>query len=81
MTKPSKQAISRFSEAVIDDLHRIRFNKALTDQEYDQSLINIETFIAIALRVFSKTNISKLQSEFRTVEIAARMAGKPVLDT
>lgn len=80
MTKPSKQAIQKLSEDIVDDLHKIRYDKTLSQSDFDQAMANIDTFIAIALRVFSKTNISKLQSEFRTVEIAARMSGKPVLD-
>jgi hypothetical protein len=41
----------------------------------DTALCEVETFIAIALRVFSKTNPSKLRSESRNVEIQARMDG------
>lgn len=80
MTKPSKQSIQKLSEDIIDDLHKIRYDRSLPQSDFDQAMANIDTFIAIALRVFSKTNISKLKSEFRTVEIAARMAGKIVLD-
>lgn len=45
----------------------------------DHALCAVETFCAIALRVFRKTNPSKLRSEAMTVEIGARMSGKPVL--
>lgn len=45
----------------------------------DSALCAIETFAAVALRVFRKTNPSKLRSEARTVEIGARLSGKPVL--
>lgn len=46
----------------------------------DHAMCAIETFAAVALRVFRKTNPSKLRSEARTVEIGARLAGKPVLE-
>lgn len=45
----------------------------------DNALCAVETFAAVALRVFRKTNPSKLRSEARTVEIGARLAGLQVL--
>lgn len=45
----------------------------------DTALCSVETFIVIALRVFAKTNPSKLRSETRTVEIKARLDGIPVV--
>ena len=45
----------------------------------DTALCSIETFCAVALRVMRKTNPSKVRSEARTVEIAARIAGVPVI--
>lgn len=47
----------------------------------DVHLASIETFAVIALRVFRKTNPSKIRSEARTVEIKARMDGIPVMTT
>lgn len=47
--------------------------------EVDTALCSVETFIVIALRVFAKTNPSKLRSETRTVEIKARLDGIPVI--
>lgn len=46
----------------------------------DIAIASVETFAVIALRVFRKTNPSKLRSEARTVEIRARMDGIPVQD-
>ncbi len=46
----------------------------------DTAMCEIETFCAIALRVFRKTNPSKLRSETRTVELQARLDGIPVID-
>lgn len=45
----------------------------------DTALCSVETFIVVALRVFAKTNPSKLRSETRTVEIKARIDGIPVV--
>lgn len=44
----------------------------------DIALATLETFATLALRVMKKTNPSRIVSEFRTVEIAARMNGTPV---
>ena len=45
----------------------------------DTALCSVETFIVVALRVFAKTNPSKLRSEVRTVELKARLDGIPVV--
>lgn len=50
----------------------------MEDSAEDTALCAVETFVAVALRVFSKTNPSKLRSESRNVEIQARMDGIPV---
>lgn len=47
------------------------------DSPEDYALCIIETFIDLSLRVMNKTNPSKIRSEARTVEIKARLAGKP----
>lgn len=55
--------------------------KAKDDSPEDLALATLETFTILALRVMKKTNPSKIVSEFRTVEIKARMDGVPVLTT
>ena len=45
----------------------------ITAEEYD-AMASVETFCAIAFRVFSKTNPSKLRSEMVNVELQARLA-------
>lgn len=45
----------------------------------DDAMCAVETFCAVALRVMRKTNPSKLRDEARTVEIKARLDGKPVV--
>ena len=52
---------------------------AKDDTPEDIALATLETFTILALRVMKKTNPSKIVSEFRTVEIKARMNGLPVL--
>lgn len=49
------------------------------DTPEDVALCSVECFVAVALRVMKKTNPSKVRSCARTVEIQARMDGKPVL--
>lgn len=46
----------------------------------DEALAAVETTLVIALRVFRKTNPSKIRDEARTVEIKARMDGRQVLE-
>lgn len=56
---------------IIPDIERVRAHVLATGNEATQeSLATIETFVAVALRVFAKTNPSKLRSEARTVEIS-----------
>jgi hypothetical protein len=47
--------------------------------EQETALNEIETFCAIAIRVFRKTNPSKLRSESRNVEVQAYLDGVPVI--
>ena len=61
------------------DLERVREHVLLeAPEDVREALAGVETFCAIALRVFAKTNPSKLRSEAMTVEIAARLHGRPV---
>ena len=48
--------------------------------ETETRMCEVETFCAIAIRVFRKTNASKIRDEARTVEIYARMHGIPVVE-
>ena len=48
---------------------------------YDEAAwAEVETFIAISLRIMSKTNPSKVRDAAMAVEIQARMKGIDVLD-
>lgn len=49
------------------------------DNELEAAMAEVQTFCAVAIRVFAKTNPSKIRSEAMTVEIAHRLAGRPVI--
>lgn len=53
--------------------------KPVDDTDEGTALCTLECFVAVALRVMKKTNPSKVRDCARTVEIQARMDGKPVL--
>lgn len=80
MTKPTREVINEMKESLMADLALARSQVNLNDPATDRAWAGIETFCNIALRVFSKTNASKIRSEAMTVEIAARMAGRQVFD-
>ncbi len=84
MPHMNKQAIAMMRETVIKSAQTIRDNlvasKLMDHPEIDNAWAELETYMAMSLRVIAKTNPSKVASEYRTVEISARMAGNPVLD-
>ena len=47
--------------------------RPIASQADEHAWAEVETFIAIALKVFAKTNPSKLRDAARTVEIHARI--------
>lgn len=63
------------AEAIIADLQVVRAAVGDTDE-----MAGIESFVAIALRVFAQTNPSKLREVMRLVEIQARIDGREVID-
>lgn len=76
MTKPTKATVKAASEDVIRVLARLRAQSNGSEHDWAQ----LETFVAISLRVMSKTNFSKLRAETVTVELSARLAGRQVFD-
>jgi hypothetical protein len=78
--RPSKATILAARESLMQALKQVRQRLPLHDPAIDAAWAQIETFCAISLRVMAKTNMSKLIDETRTVEISARLAGRPVLD-
>lgn len=81
MTRAAAQ-VAVMERQLIDAFKVIRRGlEAADDTPEDLALATLETFTTLALRVMKKTNPSKIVSEFRTVEIKARMDGIPVLTT
>lgn len=81
MTRAAAQ-VAVMEGQLIDAFKVIRAGLAAPDDSReDIALATLETFVILALRVMKKTNPSKIVSEFRTVEIKARMDGIPVLTT
>lgn len=81
MTKPTKAHMLETREKVLGALSVVRQHVPRTvTPEFDQAWLEIETFIAVAMRVLAKANTSKLRTETITVERAARLAGRVVFD-
>lgn len=76
---PTKAQVLEQREGVIRALATLRGTLPRTAAQ-EAALIELETFCAVACRVMAKTNVSKLIDETRTVEIAARLAGRVVFD-
>ena len=88
MSKPTKQQMTDTREGVLRSLFLVRENLDLLtsrlgthrNKELDMAWAEIESFIAVAFRVFAKTNTSKLRSETTNIELAARLSGRVVFD-
>lgn len=77
---PTKQAIEQMTTDHVAELKRISDLVEKHGSDEDKlALAHLETLFSISLRLFAQTNVSKLREVFRTVEIAARMAGKEVI--
>ena len=77
--------INEISADLLQDLETIK--RALTagwtrpmPELAEPALARLETFAAIALRVMSHTNPSKIRDAARTLEIMARIKGIEVID-
>ena len=77
MSRPTREAIAGMTHAIMQDLAVIRDE---LDGRADEARAGIETFVAIALRVFAQTNPSKLREVMRLEEIKARMDGREVIE-
>lgn len=71
--------VHEIREDITAALSIIRPQLNLTDPTTESAWAEIETFVAVAVAVFAKTNPSKIKSEAMTVEIHARMDGKECL--
>lgn len=78
MTRSSRVDVDALDDDVTHAMAIIRDRlQPQDDTREDAAICAVEMFVAIALRVMRKTNQSKLRSEAMTVEIQARMDGKP----
>lgn len=73
--RTTAEAINAMKEQVLADLQTVR-----TVSPPEEAMASLETFVAIALRVFTKTNASKIKEAMQIVEIQARMDGKVVYE-
>jgi hypothetical protein len=80
MTKTTREAIDAMTESVLGDLAVVWTLAGDASAAQLEALAGIETFIAIGLRVFAKTNPGKLRDVMRTVEIVAWMRGAEVIE-
>ena len=64
----AKDSIRAMQELALDDLAEVRSMVGET-----QAMVSVETFIALAFRIFAQTNPSKLKEEMRIMEIRARL--------
>ena len=71
--------VHEIREDIVAALTIIRPQLNLTDPATEAAWAEIETFVAVALAVFARTNPSKIRSEAMTVEIHARMDGRECL--
>lgn len=71
--------VREIREDIVAALDHIRPQLNLSDLENESAWAEIETFVAVAIAVFARTNPSKIKSEAMTVEIHARMDGKECL--
>lgn len=85
-SKPRRRdpaAVEAMKETVLADLAKVRAalvaDRTLNEAE-GEALASVETFVAIALRVMSTVNASKIKDAMMVVEIQARMDGRYVFE-
>jgi hypothetical protein len=76
----SARARTDTTEIASDIVAAVNRLRPVASQADESAWAEVETFIAIALKVFAKTNPSKLRDAARTVEIHARMNNIECLD-
>ncbi len=69
-TARARTDTSEIAAGIVAAVNRLR---PVASQADESAWSEVETFIAIALKVFAKTNPSKLRDAARTVEIHARI--------
>jgi hypothetical protein len=68
---------SQIAADIIAAVERLRPVASAADEE---AWAEVETFVAVALKVMSRTNPSKVRDAARTIEIHARLNGIECLD-
>jgi hypothetical protein len=77
MTARARTDTTEIAADIVAAVNRLR---PVASQADESAWAEVETFIAIALKIFAKTNPSKLRDAARTVEIHARMNNIECLD-
>lgn len=72
--------VHEIREDISAALDVIRPQLNLADPATEAAWAQLETFTAVAIKVFARTNPSKIRSEAMTVEIHARMDGRECLE-
>ena len=80
MMARARSEIDAMQRDLVEALIQVRGMIDLTEPENEAAWAQIETFCAIAMRVFSKTNPSKLRDAAMAEEIKARIQGREVLE-
>jgi hypothetical protein len=73
----ARTEMSEIARDLIASVHFFRPHCMAIDED---KWANIETFIAVALRVMSRTNPSKIRDAATVEEIKARMDGRGVIE-
>jgi hypothetical protein len=76
----AKANVGEIREKIMKDLATMKYaldvNQMRNFSQVDDAWSGIETFVNIALRVFAKTNPSKIRSEALTAAVHARLVGR-----
>ncbi len=84
MKRPTKADIDLIKEDLIAALAELRaevtddYTRPITTRA-EHAMAHVESFCAIAIRVFAQTNGSKIREAARLEEIAAHIQGRGVL--
>lgn len=76
----ARSDVTDMTQDIVNALQLVRGQLDLGQPQTEAAWAQIETFAAIALRVFAKTNPSKLRDAAMAEEIKARIQGREVLE-
>ncbi len=75
--------VAEIEADIVDALRTVRAqvgDKLVDGTPLDDAFAQLETFVAVSLRIMKKTNPSKVRDAARTEEIKARMDGRQVIE-